>query len=188
MQHSVHIRTAERRIERRSQTLADEKAQLVAPERMAQTISEYVEWRAFSYWARLIVDIEGHVSETLRSLLDTKCQGFLAYASSYRQRHPGQREFFWLRLIEVDRQRSISFRGGGGLGARVGLLRRARDSDLDRVRKYWAECDDSWKTAPPPPLQCRPTRTGVGLRRCEVDRSTPDWEHNPYTYRCEPTL
>jgi hypothetical protein len=25
----------------------------------------------------------------------------------------------------------------------------ARDSDLDRVRKYWAECDSSWKTAPP---------------------------------------
>ena len=42
MKHSVHIRTAERRIERRSQTLAEREAQLVAPERMAQTISEYV--------------------------------------------------------------------------------------------------------------------------------------------------
>jgi len=148
MKHSVHIRTAERRIERRSQTLAEREAQLVAPERMAQTISEYVEWRAFSYWARLIVDIEGHVSETLRSLLDTKCPGFLAYASSYRQRHPGQREFFWLRLIEWIDNEVFRFVAEEGWAHALGFYA-ARDSDLDRVRKYWAECDDSWKTAPP---------------------------------------
>ena len=82
MKSTVNLRTIERRIARRSEALAKHEAQFVMPDRLARTVSEYVEWRAFSYWARLIVEIEGHVSERMEMSLSKRCPGFLAYSIS----------------------------------------------------------------------------------------------------------
>ena len=88
MKSTVNLHTIERRIARRSKALAKHDAQFVTPDSLARTISEYVEWRAFSYWARLTVEIEGHVSERMEMSLSKHCPGFLAYAAVYRQRSP----------------------------------------------------------------------------------------------------
>jgi hypothetical protein len=148
MKHSVDIHMAERRLERWSRTLAEQEAKVVAPDRLTRAISEYVQWRAFSYWVRLIVDSEGGVTETMHALLDRKCPGFLAYAANYQQRNPREREFLWLRLIEWIDNEIFRFAAEGGWSHALGFYA-ARDPGLDQVRKYWAECDDTWKARPP---------------------------------------
>ena len=46
-------RNAELDLGQQSQQLAEDERGLVAPDRLAQTITEFIEWRAFSYWLRL---------------------------------------------------------------------------------------------------------------------------------------
>jgi hypothetical protein len=96
---------AEAALARKSKKLAESQLRLTNPERLAATISDYIEWRAFAFWARLIVEIEGGVSVDMKALLDDRCQGFLAEAEAYRRSHPREREFLWLRLISwLDRE------------------------------------------------------------------------------------
>jgi hypothetical protein len=147
----VNLRTVERRIARRSEALAKHEAQFVMPDRLARTVSEYVEWRAFSYWARLIVEIEGHVSERMETSLSKRCPGFLAYSIVYRQDHPKAREFFWLRLTEWIDNTVFRFAADEGWAHALGFYS-TRDPGLDQVREYWAACDDAWKTNPPVPI------------------------------------
>jgi hypothetical protein len=151
MKSTVNLHTIARRIARRSKALAKHDAQFVTPDSLARTISEYVEWRAFSYWARLTVEIEGHVSERMEMSLSNHCPGFLAYAAVYRQEHPTAREFFWLRLTEWIDHTIFRFAADEGWAHALGFYG-ARDPGLDQVREYWAACDDAWRINPPVPM------------------------------------
>jgi hypothetical protein len=50
MNHLAKPRKAETDLGRQSKQVAEDERELVAPDRLAQTITEFVEWRAFSYW------------------------------------------------------------------------------------------------------------------------------------------
>jgi len=65
MNHLAKPRKAEADLGRQSKQLAEDECGLVAPDRLAQTITEFVEWRAFSYWLRLTVETQGFVSDPM---------------------------------------------------------------------------------------------------------------------------
>lgn len=91
---------AEVELGRQSQKLAEDESKLVPRHLLDEAITEFLEWRAFSYWLRLCVETDGAVSESLATMLRERCPGFLEYAAGFARLHPGEQEFLWLRFLE----------------------------------------------------------------------------------------
>ena len=108
MNHPAKSRNAELDLGRQSKRLAEDERGLVEPDRLAQTITEFIEWRAFSYWLRLTVETQGFVSDPMIAILRERCPGFLEYAAAYAKEHPREPEFLWLRFLEWTDEKTIS--------------------------------------------------------------------------------
>ena len=148
MKKETMYRRAETALARKSQKLAESQLPSTDPERLATAVTEYIEWRAFAFWVRLIVEVEGGISAEMKSLLDDRCPGFLDDAASYRRAHPRERDFLWLRLISwLDRERFGFARAEGWLHA-LGYYA-TRDPRMDQITDYWLQCDEDWKRQRP---------------------------------------
>jgi hypothetical protein len=141
MRKTSQLREAEAVLGVRSQRLAEAQLKHVDAERLAQTITDYIEWRAFAYWVRLVVETEGCISAEMRGILEHRCPGFLESAEDYWRSHPKEREFLWLRLISWIDDEIFSFAKAEGWPHALGYFA-ARDPRLDRVRAYWLLCDE----------------------------------------------
>jgi hypothetical protein len=142
---------AEAVLARKSKKLAESQLRFTNPDRLAATIADYIEWRAFALWVRLIVETQGEVSPDMRALLEDRCPGFLDNAEAYRRAHPHEREFLWLRLISwLDRETFGFVHAEGWLHA-LGYYA-TRDPRMDKLTDYWLQCDDRWKHNRPPVL------------------------------------
>jgi len=140
---TAQLREAEAALGAESQRLAEVQLKHVDAERLAQTITDYIEWRTFAYWMRLLVEADGSVSDEMKRILEQRCPGcpgFLQYADDYRRAHPNEREFLWLRFISWIDEEIFSFARTEGWQHALGYFA-ARDSRLDRVRAYWSLCD-----------------------------------------------
>ena len=141
-------REAEIALGARSRHKAEAELKLVDSARFGAAITEFIEWQTFAYWVRLVVEIEGGISTKMQSLLDERCPGFLADLAAYREAHPNEREFLWLRLIEWIDNNTFESASAEGWRHALGFYA-ARDPRLDRVREYWLKCDDVWNRQPP---------------------------------------
>jgi hypothetical protein len=141
MRKTSQLREAEAALGAKSQRLAELQLKQVDPERLAQTITDYIEWRTFAYWVRLAVETEGGISAEIRGILEQRCPGFLKYAEDYQRSHPNEREFLWLRLISWIDDEIFGFAKAEGWPHALGYFA-ARDPRLDRVRAYWLLCDE----------------------------------------------
>src|ERR1017187_5672626 len=128
----------------RSRHKAEAELKLVDSARLGIALTEFIEWRTFAYWVRLVVEIEGGVSTKMQALLDERCPGFIADLNAYRESHRDEREFVWLRLIEWIDNNIFESANAEGWRHALGFYA-ARDPRLDRVREYWLQCDDVWK-------------------------------------------
>lgn len=144
-------REAEIALGARSRHKAEAELQLVDSARLAAAITEFIEWRTFAYWVRLVVEIDGGMSSKMQAILEARCPGFIGALAAHRESHPNEREFLWLRLIEWIDHNIFATANAEGWRHALGFYA-ARDSRLDRVREYWLHCDDAWKRAPPPEL------------------------------------
>src|SRR5260370_3902049 len=93
-------RNAERELGQQSKQLAEDERGLVEPDRLAQTITEFIEWRTFSYWLRLTIETQGFVSEPMIAILQGRCSGFLEYAAAYAKEHPAEPDVILLRFLD----------------------------------------------------------------------------------------
>jgi hypothetical protein len=141
MRKTSKLREAEAALSAKWQRLAEAQLKYVDPDRLAQMITHYIEWRTFAYWVRLVVEKEGCISAEMRAILEQRCPGFLDCAENYRRTHPKEREFLWLRLISWIDDEVFSFAKAEGWQHALGYFA-ARDPRLDRVRAYWSRCDD----------------------------------------------
>jgi hypothetical protein len=144
-------REAEIALGARSRHKAEAELKLVDSARFGAAITEFIEWRTFAYWVRLVVEIKGGVSTKMQALLDERCPGFIADLAAYRDAHPNEGEFLWLRLIEWIDHNIFESANAEGWRHALGFYA-ARDPGLDRVREYWQQCDDDWKRQPPTQL------------------------------------
>ena len=150
MKRASKNRTAEVELGRRSQTLAEDESRLVARPHLDKTITEFLEWRAFSYWLRLCVETDGSVSEPLAETLRERCPGFLEYATAYAIQHPGEQEFLWLRFLEWTDEKLFQTPITEGWRHALGYYA-TRDPRMDQLRAYWKHCRQTWKLQPPAP-------------------------------------
>jgi hypothetical protein len=132
----------------RSQKLAEDEARLVARHLLDEAISEFLEWRAFSYWLRLCVETEGAVSESLAAILRERCPGFLEYAADFARLHPDEQEFLWLRFLEWTDEKLFQTPTTEGWRHALGYYA-TRDRRMDQIRAHWKQCRRLWKLQPP---------------------------------------
>lgn len=139
---------AEADVGRQSMQLAQDERELVAPDRLAQTITEFIEWRAFSYWLRLTVETQGSVSNPMIAILQVRCPGFLEYAAAFAQKHPAEPEFLWLRFLKWTDEKVFHVSITEGWRHALGYYA-TRDPRMDRIRAHWKQCRRAWKLQPP---------------------------------------
>jgi hypothetical protein len=148
MKRASKNRKDEVELGRRSQTLAEDESRLVARHLLDKAITEFIEWRAFSYWLRLCVETDGSVSESLAETLRERCPGFLEYAAAYARQHPCEQEFLWLRFLEWTDEKLLQTAVTGGWRHALGYYA-TRDPRMDQLRSYWKTCRQTWKLQPP---------------------------------------
>ena len=129
MSRVAKSRNAELDLGQRSKQLAEDERGLVAPDRLAQTIAEFIEWRAFSYWLRLTVETQGFVSDPMIAILQERCPGFLEYAAAYAAGPPTRAGVPLASLSRMDRRKAVSRPYSRGLAPRAWLLRDSRSAD-----------------------------------------------------------
>jgi hypothetical protein len=144
-------RKAEVDLGRQSQQVAEDERELVAPDRLVQTITEFVEWRAFSYWLRLIVETQGVVSDPMTAILQERCPGFLEYAAAYAGEHPREPAFLWLRFLEWADEKVFHIPMAEGWRHALGYYA-TRDPRMDQLRTHWKQCRRAWKLQVPDSL------------------------------------
>lgn len=144
-QHKAEIVLAER-----SKILAEHERQFVCAERLEGTIRDFIDWRAFSYWVRLVVDHDGLGSHVI-TILTERCPAFLEYAAGYEKAHPEERPFLWLRLITWIDEHAFASPKAESWRHALGYYA-ARDPLMARIEKYWARCNEEWKIRKPDPL------------------------------------
>jgi hypothetical protein len=149
MNQPAKSRKAEHDLGRRSRRLAEDERGLVKPDRLAQTITEFIEWRAFSYWLRLTVETQGFVSGPTIAILQERCPGFFDYAAAYAKERPGEPEFLWLRFLEWTDEKLFHVSKAEGWRHALGYYA-TRDPRMDQLRTYWKRCRRAWKLQPPP--------------------------------------
>jgi hypothetical protein len=74
---------------------------LVDPERLAQAVSQFIEWEAFAYWVRLPLEAGTCLPSELARELNSRCPGFVEFNTKERladRRIPQdwQRLMFWI--------------------------------------------------------------------------------------------
>jgi len=164
MNRLANFRKAELDLGRRSKQLAEDESQLVVPDRLAQTITKFIEWRAFSYWLRLIVETQGFVSDPMMSILQERCSGFLEYASAYSKEHPQEPEFLWLRFLEWTDEKLFHVAIAEGWRHALGYYA-TRDPRMDQLRAHWKQCRRAWKLQSPPSFPSFETWRESALQR-----------------------
>jgi hypothetical protein len=151
MNRPAKSRNDEPDLGRRSKQLAEDELAHVAADRLAQAITEFIEWRAFSYWLRLTIETQGFVSGAIIEILQQRCSGFLKYASAYAKEHPGEPEFLWLRFLEWADEKLFHIPIAEGWRHALGYYS-TRDPRMDQLRRHWKQCRRAWKVQPPEPF------------------------------------
>ena len=59
-------------------------SRLVDPDRLAAAASQYMDWEAFAYWARPVLECQSQLPAEVRSELRSRCPGFLGLIDSQR--------------------------------------------------------------------------------------------------------
>ncbi len=106
----------------------------------------YVEWEAFSFWVRSLVQAAREVPSVVRAALDAKCHGFMEHVVALRPRPCSDPQWFWEQLLQWIDTHSFgeAVRDQGLERVRIAARRELRS---ERVIDYWtkgsAETGDS---------------------------------------------
>lgn len=148
MNRADHLHETEIALGAESREKAEAERKNVNADHLAATVTEFIEWRAFSYWLRLIVEKIGFVPHAVETILQERCPGFLEYSAAYAREHASEEEFLWLRFLEwTDDTR---FHAAIIEGWRHVLGYDAmRDPRMDQLRAFWRRCRESWEHPAP---------------------------------------
>jgi len=143
----ARFRKGELALAKRSQHLAEFQRRSVAPQRLSEAISNYIEWQAFAYWVRSIRDAEGRISPMMKATLEVRCPGFLALPSRRREAPVS----WWFRLISWIDEHIFGYAKAEGWSHALGYYA-VRDSRYDQIESYWRHCEQTWKCSRPTAL------------------------------------
>ena len=151
MTEAHHRREPEIALGVKSRDQAEAERKNVTVDRLAVTVTEFIERRAFSYWLRLIVENIGVLPDAVAAILQEHCPGFLEYAAAYARQHPGEQELLWLRFWEWTDEKLFEAAIAEGWRHVLGYDA-MRDPRMDQIRAYWKRCRETWKFQSPQSL------------------------------------
>ena len=132
----------------RSRHKAEAERKRVSEDRLAMAIAEFVEWRTFAYWVRLVAERKGKWGACLEVILRDRCPGFMEQLAQRRNSQTAEQTLLWLQLIEWIDSNVFDYAKAEGWQHALGYYA-TRDERLDRVRAYWLKCDEEWGLQPP---------------------------------------
>jgi hypothetical protein len=118
-----------------------EPTKRVAPDRLADAVSRYIDWEALAYWARPVLEGESELPEDVAHELRQRCPGFLEVQSGARD---WQRLMWWIADHYFD-----DAKAGKWFDA-VRMLAHRHPRAI-RTMEYADHCDEIWGSRLPNP-------------------------------------
>jgi len=112
-------------------------------DRFSGLVSQYIEWEAFAFWARSIVESTHEVPALVKSSLEQRCPGFVSQIQSKDLAPADYSTWFWRELLEwIENHMFADAKKASWLDA----VRAAARAHLrgERVAAYWAVCNSRW--------------------------------------------
>jgi hypothetical protein len=111
-------------------------------------VSQYIEWEAFAFWARLMVEHQPNMPADVVAGIEQRCPGFLAHIDSQRTTQVEYSTWFWSEVLSwIESNIFADAKQKSWLDA----VRDAARTHLrgERIAAYWAYCSSRWSNNPP---------------------------------------
>jgi len=124
-------------------------SRLVGPERFASAVAQYMEWEAFTYWLRSLLESDGKFPDAVVKELQGRCPGFLECDEELRNTlSPEDYTRRWKDLLEWGENRFFSKMQQEGWIHEVVYEARAHPRSV-RIVDYWVfYWDERWSSRP----------------------------------------
>ena len=125
--------------------------ELTSPSELISAVAQYVEWEAFAFWARALIETAHEIPPVVKASLQERCPGFAAHAAALRPRPCSDPQWLWEELLGWIEAHSFS------QAVRDQWLDRLRDTARrelrsERVTDYWTSWTTARTSAVPRPL------------------------------------
>ncbi len=134
------------RIERRARATF----KLVTPERLAVAASQYMDWEAFAYWARPVLESSSQLPSEVRSELRSRCSGFLGLIDSQHGHECKASSQVWHQLMCWIADHFFQDTKAEGWFDAI-LIQVQSHPRAIRTMEYADHCDEMWRAHLPNP-------------------------------------
>jgi len=114
---------------------------LVAPERLAESVSRYIEWEAFAYWVRPGLEVGSPLPREVAGELRRRCPGFLEIQPDARD---------WQGLISWIADQNFNDAKSEGWFDAILLVAHGHPRSI-RTMEYADHCEEAWGSRLPDP-------------------------------------
>jgi hypothetical protein len=110
---------------------------------LAALSAQYLEWEAFSFWVRCVVEGAHEIPSLVATELERRCPGFIAHARTERAKPCADPQWLWRELLEWIEGHTFADAQRGSL---IEDLRDAARSNLraERIVEYRVACSLKW--------------------------------------------
>jgi hypothetical protein len=118
------------------------------PDRLFALASQYIEWEAFAFWVRLMVERAPELPPGVSAVIEKRFPGFLSQLHSQRTQNIEYSTWFWRELLSwIENHVFSDAKEKPWLDA----VRDAARAHLrgERIAEYWAVCSSQWRERPP---------------------------------------
>jgi hypothetical protein len=117
-------------------------------DRLAALVAQYIEWEAFAFWARLMVERHAKVPAEVATAIEQRWPGFLSQIQTQPTVKAEHATWFWRELLSwVESHVFADAKDELWLDT----VRDAARTHLrgERIAAYWAYCGSQWRKHPP---------------------------------------
>lgn len=118
-------------------------SKLVAPDRLAEAVSQYIDWEAFAYWARPALEYSSPLPAEVRNELVSRCAGFLVEVESGCGHEARTASDGWHQLMSWITDRFFQNARADGWFDAVLIQVRSHPRAI-RTMEYADHCDEVW--------------------------------------------
>jgi hypothetical protein len=122
---------------------------LVEPQRLADSVSRYIDWEAFAYWARAPLEHEQPLISEVAQELDARCPGFTEF-NAKEHTGDGQLPRAWDRVMVWIRKHFFHDAMAEGWYDAIVISTRIHPRAI-RTMEFADHCDEVWKGELPEP-------------------------------------
>ena len=125
-------------------------SKLVDPGRLAEAVSQYIDWEAFAYWVRPALEFGSELPADVAHELEDRCPGFLDLPGKANKRDLASVSQAWQQLMLWIGDHIFSEATNEGWFDDV-LIQAGLHPRAIRTREYADHCDELWSASLPVP-------------------------------------